>query len=169
MAKIVNIRAREILDSRGNPTIEVDVKLEGGCVGRAAVPSGASVGTKEAIELRDGGDRYLGKGTLKAVKNVETVIKSAVLNKEFNETKDFIKSLKLDTDQDVIDEIKFRKKESIFIRSFMAWLNLKLVNEGQKIPALFASASEQVFESMCGSVYLGFNEYRAVTKSYINS
>jgi enolase len=85
MAKIVNIKAREILDSRGNPTIEVDVKLEGGCVGRAAVPSGASVGTKEAIELRDGGDRYLGKGTLKAVKNVETVIKSAVLNKEFND------------------------------------------------------------------------------------
>jgi phosphoenolpyruvate carboxylase len=93
----------------------------------------------------------------------------AMLNQEFNETKDFIKSLKLDADQDVIDEIKFRKKESLFIRSFMAWLNLKLVGEPQKIPALFANASEQVFESMCGSVYLGFNEYRTVTKSYINT
>jgi enolase len=66
--------AREILDSRGNPTVEVDVVLEDGVMGRAAVPSGASTGTREAVELRDGGDRYLGKGVLDAVENVNEVI-----------------------------------------------------------------------------------------------
>ena len=68
---ITNIRAREIIDSRGNPTVEVDVELEGGAIGRAAVPSGASTGEHEAWELRDGDkDRYLGKGVLKAVEAV---------------------------------------------------------------------------------------------------
>jgi enolase len=70
MTAIVDITAREILDSRGNPTVEVDVFLEDGSFGRAAVPSGASTGAHEAVELRDGGDRYLGKGVLKAVDNV---------------------------------------------------------------------------------------------------
>ncbi|MEK7426210.1 MAG: phosphopyruvate hydratase [Actinomycetota bacterium] len=67
MSEIVNIVGREILDSRGNPTIEVDVVLDSGAVGRAAVPSGASTGEHEAVELRDGGDRYFGKGVLTAV------------------------------------------------------------------------------------------------------
>ncbi|MEI6535810.1 MAG: phosphopyruvate hydratase, partial [Verrucomicrobiaceae bacterium] len=72
---IASIVGREILDSRGNPTVEVDVLLEGGAVGRAAVPSGASTGEHEALELRDGDKkRYLGKGTLKAVKNVNNII-----------------------------------------------------------------------------------------------
>src|SRR5690349_17807714 len=71
MSKIFNIEAREILDSRGNPTVEVDVILAGGAIGRAAVPSGASTGEHEALELRDGdAKRYLGKGVSKAVKNV---------------------------------------------------------------------------------------------------
>ncbi|WP_145942755.1 phosphopyruvate hydratase [Corynebacterium glyciniphilum] len=70
MAEIMQIIAREILDSRGNPTVEVEVGLDDGSVGRAAVPSGASTGVHEAHELRDGGDRYLGKGVLEAVKNV---------------------------------------------------------------------------------------------------
>ncbi len=74
MATIEMIAAREILDSRGNPTVEVEVGLEGGARGRAAVPSGASTGAHEAIELRDGGDRYGGKGVLKAVQNVNTRI-----------------------------------------------------------------------------------------------
>ena len=66
--KILDIKGREILDSRGNPTVEVDVVLEGGARGRAAVPSGASTGEREALELRDGDPkRYLGKGVLKAV------------------------------------------------------------------------------------------------------
>ncbi len=71
MTKIADIRAREILDSRGNPTTEADVLLESGGWGRAAVPSGASTGVREAIELRDGeSERYLGKGVRKAVANV---------------------------------------------------------------------------------------------------
>ena len=74
MSQISDVRARQILDSRGNPTVEVDVILESGALGRAAVPSGASTGTREAIELRDGGDAYLGKGVLKAVSNVTEVI-----------------------------------------------------------------------------------------------
>ena len=80
MTRIIDVVAREILDSRGNPTIEVDVTLECGAKGRAAVPSGASTGVHEAVELRDGDkSRYLGKGVLTAVKNVNTEIKEAVL------------------------------------------------------------------------------------------
>lgn len=75
MTVIKNVKAREILDSRGNPTVEVDVVLNNGIVGRAAVPSGASTGSREAVELRDkDASRYLGKGVLKAVKNVNTAI-----------------------------------------------------------------------------------------------
>jgi len=79
VSKIVSVKAREILDSRGNPTVEVDVELEGGIVGRSAVPSGASTGTREALELRDGDKaRFGGKGVLKAVRNVNEVIAPAV-------------------------------------------------------------------------------------------
>src|SRR6476619_6008942 len=76
MSLITDIKAREILDSRGNPTVEVDVLLVGGALGRAAVPSGASTGEHEALELRDGDKkRYLGKGVSQAVKNVtETIL-----------------------------------------------------------------------------------------------
>lgn len=78
MTAITDIVAREILDSRGNPTIEVDVELEDGSIGRAAVPSGASTGAHEAVELRDGGDRYRGKGVRKAVEAVEGEIFDAL-------------------------------------------------------------------------------------------
>ena len=79
-SSISKIKAREILDSRGNPTIEVDVELQGGCTGRAAVPSGASTGEHEAVELRDGDEsRYLGKGTLMAVDNVNDQIAPALI------------------------------------------------------------------------------------------
>ncbi|MFK7748078.1 MAG: phosphopyruvate hydratase [Kordia sp.] len=74
MSRIINIHARQILDSRGNPTVEVDVITENGILGRAAVPSGASTGEHEAVELRDGGDAYMGKGVSKAVQNVNTTI-----------------------------------------------------------------------------------------------
>jgi enolase len=80
---IKDVKAREILDSRGNPTVEVDVVLSDGSFGRAAVPSGASTGEHEAVELRDGDkSRYLGKGVLKAVNNVNTEIKKAVIGKD---------------------------------------------------------------------------------------
>ncbi|MDH7914498.1 phosphopyruvate hydratase [Winogradskyella sp. SYSU M77433] len=74
MSIIINVHARQILDSRGNPTVEVDVVTENGIMGRAAVPSGASTGEHEAVELRDGGDTYMGKGVLKAVDNVNSII-----------------------------------------------------------------------------------------------
>lgn len=79
MSSIINIHARQILDSRGNPTVEVDVVTENNVLGRAAVPSGASTGEHEAVELRDGGDTYMGKGVLKAVENVNTVIAEELL------------------------------------------------------------------------------------------
>ena len=80
MSSIVDVVAREILDSRGNPTVEADVLLESGIMGRAAVPSGASTGSREAIELRDGDpQRYLGKGVLRAVENVNTEICEAII------------------------------------------------------------------------------------------
>ncbi|MET0533799.1 MAG: phosphopyruvate hydratase [Steroidobacter sp.] len=83
MSKIVDIRGREIIDSRGNPTVEADVFLDSGAMGRAAVPSGASTGTREAVELRDGDKkRYLGKGVLKAVGNVNGEIKKLLVGKE---------------------------------------------------------------------------------------
>ena len=80
MSIIEGILAREILDSRGNPTVEVEVELDSGAIGRAAVPSGASTGAFEAVELRDGdADRYLGKGVLQAVDNVNGEIADALL------------------------------------------------------------------------------------------
>jgi len=86
MSAIVDIIGREILDSRGNPTVECDVLLESGTMGRAAVPSGASTGSREAIELRDGDKaRYLGKGVQKAVENINTEISEAVMGLEANE------------------------------------------------------------------------------------
>src|SRR5437763_12160133 len=79
MTTITDVVAREIMDSRGNPTVEADVFLEDGTMGRAAVPSGASTGEHEAIELRDGdSDRYLGKGVRNAVRNIEESIKPAL-------------------------------------------------------------------------------------------
>lgn len=79
MSIIINIHARQIFDSRGNPTVEVDVVTENGILGRAAVPSGASTGEHEAVELRDGGDDFMGKGVLKAVKNVNEIIAPELL------------------------------------------------------------------------------------------
>ena len=79
MSMIISVHARQILDSRGNPTVEVDVETENGVVGRAAVPSGASTGEHEAVELRDGGSAYMGKGVLKAIENVNTHLSDALL------------------------------------------------------------------------------------------
>jgi enolase len=84
--KILDIKAREILDSRGNPTVEVDVVLDGGARGRAAVPSGASTGAREALELRDGDPkRYLGKGVTKAVGHVNGEIATALKSRDLTQ------------------------------------------------------------------------------------
>ena len=86
MSSIVDVVAREVLDSRGNPTVECDVLLESGSMGRAAVPSGASTGSREAIELRDGEPgRYLGKGVLRAVENINTEISEAIIGLDAQE------------------------------------------------------------------------------------
>ncbi len=82
MTQIADVRAREILDSRGNPTVEVDIKTETGKLGRAAVPSGASTGAREALELRDGGDRYNGKGVQQAVNNINDILRPKILGHE---------------------------------------------------------------------------------------
>lgn len=88
MTKIKDVKAREILDSRGNPTVEVDVYLENGIMGRAAVPSGASTGEREALEMRDGGSRYLGKGVLNAVKNVNGPLRNLVIGYDADNQKE---------------------------------------------------------------------------------
>jgi len=98
MSAIVDVIAREILDSRGNPTIEADVLLESGVMGRAAVPSGASTGSREAIELRDGDKRrYGGKGVLKAIEHVNTELSEAIMGVDATE-QSFIDKTLIDLD-----------------------------------------------------------------------
>jgi len=87
MSKITNVFSRQIFDSRGNPTVEVDVKTEKGFIGRAAVPSGASTGEHEAVELRDGGKSFMGKGVLEAVKNVNNIISKNLIGQEVSDQK----------------------------------------------------------------------------------
>ncbi|HEX7724818.1 MAG TPA: phosphopyruvate hydratase [Candidatus Paceibacterota bacterium] len=96
MSKIKSVSAREILDSRGNPTVEVDLTLSSGAFGRAAVPSGASTGSHEAVELRDGDKRYGGKGVMKAVANVNGPIAKLLKGKDFDQRKLDAALLKLD-------------------------------------------------------------------------
>ncbi|MEP7266037.1 MAG: phosphopyruvate hydratase [Saprospiraceae bacterium] len=98
MSVIVDIRSREILDSRGNPTVEVELETEKGTIGRAAVPSGASTGKHEAVELRDGNkDRYMGKGVLKACQNIEELIREELIGVEVNDQK-YIDQLLIELD-----------------------------------------------------------------------
>ncbi|HSL92584.1 MAG TPA: phosphopyruvate hydratase, partial [Candidatus Limnocylindrales bacterium] len=86
MTMIIDVHGRQVLDSRGNPTVEAEVRLESGAEGRAIVPSGASTGTREAVELRDGdAKRYLGKGVQKAVRNVNKVIAPKLLGLDATE------------------------------------------------------------------------------------
>lgn len=91
--KIKDVHAREVLDSRGNPTVEVEVTLENGVQARAIVPSGASTGSREALELRDGGTRYLGKGVLKAVNNVNTLIREKIISMDVFHQEEIDKTL----------------------------------------------------------------------------
>ncbi len=94
MEKVKNIHAREILDSRGNPTVECDIVLEDGSFGRASVPSGASTGIHEALELRDGDKkRYLGKGVKKAVQNINELVKNEIVSKQFDDYRSFDRAI----------------------------------------------------------------------------
>ncbi|MHC4380990.1 MAG: phosphopyruvate hydratase family protein, partial [Planctomycetota bacterium] len=101
MSEIISIHGREILDSRGNPTLEVDVELATGATGRAAVPSGASTGQFEAVELRDGGDRYMGKGVTQAVANVNEVLATPLEGMDADEQEEVDRALiELDASDD---------------------------------------------------------------------
>ncbi len=93
MSLITRVYARQILDSRGNPTVEAEVNTEYGSLGRAAVPSGASTGIHEAVELRDGGKEYMGKGVSKAIENVNSIVRSALVGKEVMEQENIDKIL----------------------------------------------------------------------------
>jgi len=113
MAKISRVLGREILDSRGNPTVEADVYLECGAMGRAAAPSGASTGSREALELRDGDKgRYLGKGVLKAVSAINDKIASALVGQEANE--------QAKVDQIMIDLDGTENKETLGANAILA-------------------------------------------------
>lgn len=127
MNEIEKVQAREILDSRGNPTIEVDITLKDGSFGRASVPSGASTGAHEALELRDGGERYNGKGELKAVANIEGEISGALVGKEFDQTSLDQTLIKLDG-----TENKSRLGANAILGVSLAFA--KAVSESQKIP-----------------------------------
>ena len=94
MGKIIEVKSREILDSRGNPTVEVDVLTESGAFGRASVPSGASTGSNEALELRDNDNRYMGMGVLKAINNIREIITPNLLGMEVCNQKEIDKMLR---------------------------------------------------------------------------
>ena len=113
MSAIVDVRGREILDSRGNPTVEAEVTLESGIRGRASVPSGASTGAHEAVELRDGDrSRFLGRGVLKAVEHVNTTIAGAIRGFEARE--------QLDIDRTMLDLDGTPNKRNLGANSILA-------------------------------------------------
>ena len=127
--KIKDIKAREILDSRGNPTVEVDVILENGILGRAAVPSGASTGEREALEMRDGGSRYCGKGVLNAVNNVNTIIRDAVIGMDAADQRALdYKMIELDG-----TETKSKLGANAILGVSMAALKASALNEGKPL------------------------------------
>ncbi len=143
MPKIKDIKAREILDSRGNPTIEVDVILESGIIGRASVPSGASTGEREALELRDNDqNRYMGKGVLKAVNNVNTIIKNALIGQSC-------------LDQEVIDKVMLyldgtETKSKLGANAILgvSMANLKAASLYQKKPLYLSKNSSMPYAMM---------------------
>lgn len=138
MKKIKKVWAREILDSRSNPTVEVDLWLADGSFGRAAVPSGASTGTHEAVELRDGDkNRYEGKGVLKAVENVNVIIAKEIENKEFNQKT-------LDEFLCVLDGTKNKSKlgANAILGVSMAFAKATAKSEGENLWKYFAKISE---------------------------
>ena len=127
--KIKDVKAREILDSRGNPTVEVDVILENGVRGRAAVPSGASTGERESLEMRDGDNRFGGKGVLKAVNNVNTVIRDRVIGMDAANQKE------LDYAMIELDgtETKSNLGANAILGVSMAALKASAINEGKEL------------------------------------
>ena len=129
MMKIKDIIGREILDSRGNPTVEVDVILEDGSVGRASVPSGASTGVREALELRDSGNRYNGKGVLNAVNNVNTILHDNIVGMDsYNQREIDYKMIELDG-----TDTKSRLGANAILGVSMATLKAAANSQGKKL------------------------------------
>ena len=130
MSKIIDIKGREILDSRGNPTVEVDVFLDNGIMGRAAVPSGASTGEREALELRDNDkSRFMGKGVLKAVSNVNGPLRDALIGFESNKQKELdYKMIELDG-----TETKSKIGANAILGISMAYLKASALEEGKSL------------------------------------
>ena len=129
MSKIKDIKGREILDSRGNPTVEVDVLLESGILGRAAVPSGASTGEREALELRDGDkSRFLGKGVLKAVNNVNTELRDALIGFEGTQKELDYKMIELDG-----TDTKSKYGANAILGISMAYMKACALEEGKSL------------------------------------
>ncbi len=126
--KIKNIIGREILDSRGNPTVEVDLTLENGIMGRASVPSGASTGEREAIELRDNDERYNGLGVLKAVNNINTIIKDNLIGLDANQKEIDYKMIELDGTKN-----KAKLGANAILGVSLALLKANALNEGKKV------------------------------------
>lgn len=127
--KIKDVIGREILDSRGNPTVEVDVILENGILGRAAVPSGASTGEREALELRDGGDRFNGKGVLKAVENVNGPLRNLVIGMDAANQKELdYAMIKLDG-----TDTKSKFGANAILGISMAAMKASALNEGKPL------------------------------------
>ncbi|MEI7792209.1 MAG: phosphopyruvate hydratase [Candidatus Berkelbacteria bacterium] len=135
--KIQNIIAREILDSRGNPTVEVDLTLEDGSFGRAAVPSGASTGSYEAVELRDGGSRYGGKGVETAVKNANTELKKALIGIDFDQSTLDKKMIEIDG-----TENKGRLGANAILGISLAFSHAAAKSKGMKLYEYFAEIGQ---------------------------
>ncbi len=135
--KIKNVIGREILDSRGNPTVEVDVILENGIIGRAAVPSGASTGEREALEMRDGGSRYMGKGVLNAVANVNGPLRDLVIGMDVENQHD------LDYAMIELDgtETKSKLGANAILGVSMAALKASALNAGKPLYAYVGNGS----------------------------
>lgn len=148
MNKIKNVHAREVLDSRGNPTVEVDLTLENGVTGKAIVPSGASTGVHEALELRDGDKaRYGGKWVLKAVENVNTIIKNAIVDKEFASF--------YDLDKLIIDLDGTPNKSKLWANAIL-WVSMAFV------AACAKNENKRIYE------YLGENNGKILPRPMMN-
>ncbi len=136
--KIKDIKAREILDSRGNPTVEVDCILENGIIGRASVPSGASTGEREALELRDGGSRMMGKGVLKAVENVNGPLRDLVIGMDASEQSALDYAM-IDLDG---TETKSKFGANAILGVSMAALKASAINEGKELYEYIGNGTE---------------------------
>ena len=168
MPIIENVCAREILDSRGNPTVEVDCILENGIMGRASVPSGASTGRNEALELRDGDDRYLGLGVLKAVCNVNNVIRPALVGKSVDDIS-FIDRLMIELDG---TDNKSRLGANAILGVSLACLKAAAISKGKHLFEYIGNGKELPYAMMNilnGGVHadnnLNFQEFMIIPKA----